>query len=107
MEGESKTGASLDRAERTSRLGCIAGSLVVLIILVGLSSFTASSVVDARGKEAEEVLQELQAEGLSARIEDLDGPPAPQDDVDALWRCLLYTSPSPRDATLSRMPSSA
>ena len=23
------------------------------------------------------------------------------------WRCLLYTSPSPRDATLSRMPSSA
>ena len=24
-----------------------------------------------------------------------------------LERCLLYTSPSPRDATLSRMPSSA
>ena len=27
-----------------------------------------------------------------------DGPP---------YACLLYTSPSPRDATLSRMPSSA
>ena len=26
---------------------------------------------------------------------------------DVAWRCLLYTSPSPRDATLSRMPSSA
>ena len=26
---------------------------------------------------------------------------------DAVWFCLLYTSPSPRDATLSRMPSSA
>ena len=26
---------------------------------------------------------------------------------DAQWGCLLYTSPSPRDATLSRMPSSA
>ena len=25
----------------------------------------------------------------------------------ALLSCLLYTSPSPRDATLSRMPSSA
>ena len=25
----------------------------------------------------------------------------------ALQACLLYTSPSPRDATLSRMPSSA
>ena len=24
-----------------------------------------------------------------------------------IWSCLLYTSPSPRDATLSRMPSSA
>ena len=27
--------------------------------------------------------------------------------VDDLYYCLLYTSPSPRDATLSRMPSSA
>ena len=29
-----------------------------------------------------------------------------EDNADALT-CLLYTSPSPRDATLSRMPSSA
>ena len=27
--------------------------------------------------------------------------------TDPIWDCLLYTSPSPRDATLSRMPSSA
>ena len=31
--------------------------------------------------------------------------------IDGIWQpgptCLLYTSPSPRDATLSRMPSSA
>ena len=27
--------------------------------------------------------------------------------TDKDWCCLLYTSPSPRDATLSRMPSSA
>ena len=27
--------------------------------------------------------------------------------VELYWFCLLYTSPSPRDATLSRMPSSA
>ena len=27
--------------------------------------------------------------------------------ADATYICLLYTSPSPRDATLSRMPSSA
>ena len=29
------------------------------------------------------------------------------DDIRDLISCLLYTSPSPRDATLSRMPSSA
>ena len=28
-------------------------------------------------------------------------------EAEDLKRCLLYTSPSPRDATLSRMPSSA
>ena len=27
--------------------------------------------------------------------------------ADRIYICLLYTSPSPRDATLSRMPSSA
>ena len=30
-----------------------------------------------------------------------------QKDFDSFKYCLLYTSPSPRDATLSRMPSSA
>ena len=28
-------------------------------------------------------------------------------DVNEAWDCLLYTSPSPRDGLLSRMPSSA
>ena len=28
-------------------------------------------------------------------------------EIEAIGSCLLYTSPSPRDATLSRMPSSA
>ena len=31
----------------------------------------------------------------------------PHYESDSLYICLLYTSPSPRDATLSRMPSSA
>ena len=38
----------------------------------------------------------------------LDQPHQVQQAIDALDKaCLLYTSPSPRDATLSRMPSSA
>ena len=31
----------------------------------------------------------------------------PKDELDDAIRCLLYTSPSPRDGLLSRMPSSA
>ena len=30
-----------------------------------------------------------------------------ESEIDVTMSCLLYTSPSPRDATLSRMPSSA
>ena len=37
-------------------------------------------------------------QGLESLVEKPSGDPEP---------CLLYTSPSPRDATLSRMPSSA
>ena len=31
----------------------------------------------------------------------------PEELINEMHACLLYTSPSPRDATLSRMPSSA
>ena len=33
--------------------------------------------------------------------------PLTDEEIEAFKTCLLYTSPSPRDATLSRMPSSA
>ena len=36
-------------------------------------------------------------------FDDSEGPAAVEEDLD----CLLYTSPSPRDRTRSRMPSSA
>ena len=35
------------------------------------------------------------------------GVSRPANPIGVGWACLLYTSPSPRDATLSRMPSSA
>ena len=41
-------------------------------------------------------------------LESLSGGEARKNRIEAkLIDCLLYTSPSPRDATLSRMPSSA
>ena len=41
---------------------------------------------------------------FSGLEEALEGTPLDEERIQA---CLLYTSPSPRDATLSRMPSSA
>ena len=50
----------------------------------------------------------------SSFLECLDGTYWTPNDNQSIWTfndnqngCLLYTSPSPRDATLSRMPSSA
>ena len=42
---------------------------------------------------------------LGGFLDDLDGER--HEYLPVIWACLLYTSPSPRDATLSRMPSSA
>ena len=44
------------------------------------------------------------AYGLYAALRDMDQT---RSDLILVETCLLYTSPSPRDATLSRMPSSA
>ena len=41
------------------------------------------------------------------RVRDFRGTSAKGFDGNGNYTCLLYTSPSPRDATLSRMPSSA
>ena len=60
--------------------------------------------IDGDKKEASEVLRILdEMVVMSANKEVID-----QADVELLSKiCLLYTSPSPRDGLLSRMPSSA
>ena len=52
---------------------------------------------------------DLGAVVLSATFDQIDLDPGLVEDVifGCVDTCLLYTSPSPRDATLSRMPSSA
>ena len=47
------------------------------------------------------------AQGAAEGVRNRDNPPPQPRPVEAHLSCLLYTSPSPRDATLSRMPSSA
>ena len=56
------------------------------------------------GRGIERIFQAYGLPGIkTAEMEDFAGL------MRKIWRgdCLLYTSPSPRDATLSRMPSSA
>ena len=88
---------------------------------------------DAKSKERDSVEQSAIIQHPSIRISERDGIPSITADPEALkvfsnqlesiaaktpkqefarkvfdlQHCLLYTSPSPRDATLSRMPSSA
>ena len=55
-------------------------------------------------REPTEVYEEIPNENPINQEEECDVYDVPEALTD---NCLLYTSPSPRDATLSRMPSSA
>ena len=46
-------------------------------------------------------------EGKGMRVWDQNGKEHIDGVSGGVWTCLLYTSPSPRDGLLSRMPSSA
>ena len=99
---------SIYRVESLSELQaylCAQSVLSPVTRLVGDASVWLGSKVEDR-QQAERFLRELVSSSLSASdcenlIEALNTPGGYNQS------CLLYTSPSPRDATLSRMPSSA
>ena len=63
--------------------------------------------VDAPKLRAEKEAQAVtETEAQTVEPQPVDGPDT-QPVVDPFISCLLYTSPSPRDRSLSRMPSSA
>ena len=83
--------AALDLAERAASTG-------VVVVLGG-----PDPTVDPGGylvNEAVDIVVHHEGEQTIARLLELL-------DANEMNPCLLYTSPSPRDATLSRMPSSA
>ena len=88
-----------------ARGDAVARAAVARETLVPERATRARALEDAR--EDREAWEALEAK-LSRLREDGDGGGFDAlVDVGGEIRCLLYTSPSPRDATLSRMPSSA
>ena len=62
---------------------------------------TNPTLIMKSGRDPEEVYQQLIDMGIDDISMEVVG------DFDAMYLCLLYTSPSPRDMWTSRMPSSA
>ena len=73
----------------------------------------ADELADLEALRNDGILDDDEYRAKLKELQDDDEPPAKkakteEEDYEALTvTCLLYTSPSPRDATLSRMPSSA
>ena len=71
--------------------------------------FVSNNIIEAKNKLSE--VKKLEADLLtqlqSARTEAQRIVSEAENESDKLHNCLLYTSPSPRDRTRSRMPSSA
>ena len=81
----------------------IAGKTVVITgASRGIGAATARHLA---GLNARVVLAARDADALAALAEETGGLAVPCDVAD--YACLLYTSPSPRDLSTSRMPSSA
>ena len=72
---------------------------------MGMSSFNQAAVQVNLGQLSFRTMGDLAS--LLAMEEPTEAQINSLADLDVFFSCLLYTSPSPRDATLSRMPSSA
>ena len=72
------------------------------MIIVDSKGFFQSKNIDLEGKNSQQYLQKL-----SEKFAKENPPLEVVYDGEVLSTCLLYTSPSPRDGLLSRMPSSA
>ena len=70
--------------------------------------FPASKLIDAEVLKSESLIAALPID-IRVRATDSSGNAGTSEifTIEPIKACLLYTSPSPRDATLSRMPSSA
>ena len=111
--------ASMDMFQTMSKtLGTSRGVLIqpsvyaedntALVAATAAAPDTLRGVVTVTAATTDNELEEFHAAGVRGiRVNIVDSGGMPFKNLDEAWNCLLYTSPSPRDATLSRMPSSA
>ena len=84
-----------------------------VVVVTGAASGIGKSLCERFVKEGAKavVVTDINSEGVDATVRDINEQTKVLgitcDVADENEVCLLYTSPSPRDATLSRMPSSA
>ena len=98
--------------DETLKFYCETCSLLICrdCIICEHSGHTYNRVEKVAEKEKADLLSTLEtANGAKAKLDDAiaKGGKVMQQIHGKQKACLLYTSPSPRDATLSRMPSSA
>ena len=74
---------------------------LLAIVGLGVTTFAQNQIANLEGINYQAVAIDDQAHEIVGN--DVVGKPLYEREIG----CLLYTSPSPRDATLSRMPSSA
>ena len=74
------------------------GVIKAVRTITGLGLKEAKDAVEGAPSTIKEAVAKDEAEEIKKQLEEAGG---------SVELCLLYTSPSPRDATLSRMPSSA
>ena len=103
MKG-SLIGAVIGREWRTRvfKRSFLLATLLMPFLAVG---FIALTVMLTEGTETRNRVLVEDMPGLITRLDAASGQFVPR--CPGCFPCLLYTSPSPRDATLSRMPSSA
>ena len=69
-------------------------------IILAMAGLVAAPIVTIAGEDSQLTINEQPFVTSVAA-------PAHLENVDTIYSCLLYTSPSPRDEKVSRMPSSA
>ena len=96
---------------RALRIAVVSGGLLVFVLILGSTTIVSTrniGVVTTFGRPGGTLTNGLHAKAPWQSVTEMNGTIQIDNHTgEAATTCLLYTSPSPRDGLLSRMPSSA